>query len=291
MLCFSELYNQKKKVYSFEFFPPKQESDLRSTKDLIGRMSELSPDFMTVTYGAGGGTRARTSELTSYIVNELHCPAAAHITCVYHTIPEIDSILDELAKSGVKHVVALRGDPSHSRPANEVLFPGFDCARDLTKHIKNRGDFCIAVAGYPETHPTAASREADLVYLAEKVACGAEIVITQLFFDPDFYFSFVEEARRAGVDVPIVPGVLPITTARQLDSLTEKCGASIPESLRRDLDRLGEDAAAVAEFGLKHAVDLCEKLMAGGAPGIHFYTLNKSSQVEGVLRVLKARFP
>ena len=285
-MSFSELYRNKSRVFSFEFFPPKKEQDLAGTKDLIRRMAGLNPDFMTVTYGAGGGTRVRTEELVSFIVNELDHAAAAHLTCVHHSVEEIDLLLNSLHAKGIRHIVALRGDPSNDPNLKGELFPGFRCARDLVRHIRHRGDFSVAVAGYPEKHPDAETFEADISYLVEKIDAGADMVVTQLFFDPGYYFSFVERAWKAGVRVPIVPGVLPIAGARQLQNINARCRASVPSEVSRTLARISGDASAEHDFGIEYALKLSEQLLVGGAPGIHFYTLNKSSQVEEVLKCL-----
>ena len=285
---FGELYRGKDRVFSFEFFPPKQEEDLPATKEMIARLARLEPDFMTVTYGAGGGSRDRTRELVSYIVNELACPAAAHLTCVHHTVAEINELLDGLAAEGVRHIVALRGDPQNHHDPGKEMFPGFKCARDLVGHIAARGEFSIAVAGYPEMHPDAISPEAEIAYLGEKIAAGGEIVLTQLFFEPSVYFSYVTRVRAAGIAAPVVPGVLPVASAKQLRNITSKCAATVPPALLSALDACGGDAEAERQLGTKHAIELCRALLDGGAPGIHFYTLNKSFQVEEVLSALRA---
>ncbi len=286
-MSFSELYQSAPRVFSFEYFPPKREEDLETARNLIQRMTSLRPDFVTVTYGAGGGSRARTGALVSYVVNELRYRAAAHLTCVHHTVEEIDAVLDSLAENGIRHIVALRGDPSVAVTSPGPLFPGFQCARDLVRHIKKRGDFSTAVAGYPEGHPKASSLQADIDYLAEKVDAGAEVILTQLFFEPDVYFSFVDRARAGGINIPIVPGILPITGLRQLRQMTEKCGATVSPRILSDLASFRGDAAAEQTYGTAHAVKLCRHLLEGGAPGIHFYTLNKSRQVEEVLSAMR----
>ncbi|NMC64032.1 MAG: methylenetetrahydrofolate reductase [NAD(P)H] [SAR324 cluster bacterium] len=290
-MSFTELYKKNKRVFSFEFFPPKRPEDLPATKALIARMSALQPDFMTVTYGAGGGTRARTQELVSYIVNELKCPAAAHLTCVHHTVEEVERMLDSFAADGINKIVALRGDPSNTLEGAGSLFPGFSCARDLVRYVKSKGSFHMAVAAYPEVHPDAKSSLEDLLYLKEKVDAGAELILTQVFFDPEIYFAFVKEAQRVGIQVPIVPGILPIGNLKQLEIFTSKCGATIPNRLQDDLRMIGNDRVAVQAFGTSYAARMCEKLLEGGAPGIHFYTLNKSMQVEEVIKVLRGALP
>ncbi|MCB0328815.1 MAG: methylenetetrahydrofolate reductase [NAD(P)H] [Bdellovibrionales bacterium] len=284
---FLDFYNPGRIAYSFEFFPPKSEEQIPKTKETIRRYRALRPDFLTVTYGAGGGTRDLTRELTAFIARELDIPSVAHLTCVGHSKSDIDSILDAYSESGVTHVLALRGDPPKGERTFVAHPNGFSCARDLAEHIRGRGGFSIAVAGYPECHPEATSRDTELHYLKEKVDAGGEIVITQLFFDADLYFRFVENARSVGIEVPIVPGVMPIANAGQVKRFTSMCGASIPKEILSRLDELGDDSDAVKKYGVEVAVGLCERLTVGGAPGLHFYTLNKSTQVEQVCAALR----
>ena len=282
-----QLYQQNRKVISLEFFPPKQSEKLPATLDLVRHLGEFGPDFMTVTYGAGGSTRGLTSEITSYIVNQIGLPAMAHLTCVGHSVAEIDQVLDQFDSLGINNILALRGDPPKGQNSFTAHPQGFSCARDLVTHIAQRGKYGIAVAGYPEGHLEAESPEADITYLKQKVDAGAELILTQLFFDADMYSSFSERARHAGISVPIVPGIMPISNVKQLERFTRMCGASIPLDLHRALKRIESDQSAVKEFGIERAIDLCQKLLERDAPGVHLYTLNKSAQIEKIIEAIR----
>ncbi|MCC6953302.1 MAG: methylenetetrahydrofolate reductase [Deltaproteobacteria bacterium] len=282
---FSEIY-KRSRVLSLEFFPPKAESGVPETLALIERLAKLSPDFMTVTYGAGGGQRGAARELVTFIRDTLKLVAVQHLTCSRHSTAEIDAIADELIEDGIEHVLALRGDPVQGTSTFVAHPEGFSCARDLTKHLNARGQFSLAVAGYPETHREATSREADLAYLKEKVDAGAEVVITQLFFDNDFYFRFLDDLSPYNVAVPIVPGLMPIANVAQVKRFTSLCGASIPPQVAAQLSRLEGDPEGVVQYGIDLALEQGRALLERGAPGLHLYTLNKSSQVEAIIRGL-----
>ena len=283
---FSQIYGQNSPVISLEFFPPKEADGLERTLGTIRRLKKLKPAFMTVTYGAGGSTKALTREIVSFIHNELKTTAIAHLTCVGHTKPQIDQIVEELSAEGIRNILALRGDPPQGTDKFVPTAGGFSCARDLLSHLSSRKEFSFAVAGYPESHREALSPEDDLLYLKSKVDAGAEVVLTQLFFDVSVYFSFVKRARAIGISVPIVPGIMPIRDVAQIKRFTGMCGASLPEAMLSDLAKIEGDSAAVSAFGVRYALKMCQQLIEGGAPGIHLYTLNRSSQVEEILSQL-----
>ena len=289
-MSFSSIYAAGKTL-SFEFFPPRSPDKLDNTIEIIDELSEYTPGLMTVTYGAGGGTRDLTSKMVHHIHHTLHLPAVAHLTCVGHSKQEIFDILRDYDRQGLHNILALRGDP----PKGESRFvphpEGFGCARDLVRYIKEHfSHFSIAVAGYPESHQEATSADADLKYLKEKVDAGADIVFTQLFFDNAFYFNFAERARAIGISVPLIPGIMPIGNVKQVRKFTTMCGASIPASLANTLQQYEDDQESVTAFGIEYAKRQCEDLLSQCAPGIHLYTLNRCTQVGPLVKDLHTYF-
>lgn len=275
-------------VFSFEFFPPQTDDGrvalLRTIRDLAG----LKPAFVSVTYGAGGSTRDRTIDLVTHIKNEIGIEAMAHLTCVGSSRAELEQILDRLEGGGIENVIALRGDP----PAGQADFrahpDGLAHAIDLVKLIRSADrPLCVAAAAYPEGHVENPSREDDLRRLVEKTAAGVDVLITQLFFDNRHYFEFVERARVAGIGVPIVPGIMPITNVAQIERFTRMCGATIPDALHDRLEPVRNDNESVVRIGIDHATSQCRDLLRGGAPGIHFYTLNRSRSTRTILEALR----
>ncbi|MFY9469440.1 MAG: methylenetetrahydrofolate reductase [NAD(P)H] [Solirubrobacterales bacterium] len=286
-----QLITRRKPIFSFEFFPPKTDEGMVNLFETVAKLRELDPAFVSVTYGAGGSTRDRTIAIIGRIKNELGIETMAHFTCVGATVAELREVLDEIRDTGVENIIALRGDP----PAGQEKFVktegGLGNADELTALIADNYEFCVAGACYPEVHPEAESPEADLLHAKHKVDAGASFLVTQLFFDNDAYFDFVDRARAAGIDVPIVPGIMPIGGYEQIRRFTSMCGATIPERLMAELEAREDDPEAVADLGVAYATLQCADLLARGAPGIHFYTLNKSPATRAILSSLHAARP
>jgi methylenetetrahydrofolate reductase (NADPH) len=285
------LAQQHRPVFSFEFFPPKTEDGLRNLFDAVGELRSLRPDFVSVTYGAGGSTANKTIEIVSRIKEEYGIEAMAHFTCVGSTVGELRETLDAMAAVGVDNVLALRGDPPAGQEEWIKTEGGLEYSRELVELIRAGYPFSIGAACFPETHIHATSAEDDLYYLKEKVDAGAQFLITQLFFDNALYFDFVRRAGDVGIEVPIVPGIMPITNVKQLERMTSMCGATIPSRLRRELVSRSGQPDAVGDFGVAYATMQCAELLRGGAPGIHFYTLNRSPATRAILSALKLLRP
>jgi methylenetetrahydrofolate reductase (NADPH) len=280
-----DLYNQGKPVFSFEFFPPKSDAAadelIQTARDL---KASVAPDFVSVTYGADGSTRTRTHECVTRIQTELGITAMAHLACMGHAEGELREVVARLVDCGIRNVLALRGDPpKDGAPADSH----FSNATDLIGFLRSNFDIDIGAACYPETHPEASSPEADLDFAAEKAARGARFLITQLFFDNQDYLRFVDRARARGIGIPIVPGIMPITNVSQVERFTRMCGARIPAGLAERLNKFREDSASVMAVGLEHAITQCRQLLEQGAPGLHFYTLNKSLATRTILAALR----
>jgi methylenetetrahydrofolate reductase (NADPH) len=272
---------------SFEFFPPKDQEGVDRLFATVAELSPFAPAYVSVTYGAGGSTRQLTVDLVGRIQREVGIEAMAHLTCVGATQAELGGVLDQLEQKGVQNVIALRGDPPKGSTTFVTPEGGFGHASELAGFVKQRGRFCVAGACYPEKHPEADSLEVDMANLKRKVDAGAEFLITQLFFDNADYFAFVERARGIGITVPIIAGIMPVTNVSQIKRFTAMCGASMPDALMQKLEPAAADADAVGEIGVQHAVDQCRELLAKGAPGVHFYTLNRSKATVEILKRLR----
>lgn len=255
--------------------------------ETLKEVKKLNPGYISVTYGAGGGTRDKTIEIVKRAKREIGLESMAHLTCVGHSKQEIESILDELEDAEIENVIALRGDPPKGETSFTPHSEGFRYASELTAFIRASYSFCIAVAGYPEGHIESPDKETDWNYLRQKVMAGADFIITQLFFDNRDFFAFETRMREKGVTVPIIPGIMPITNYSQIVRFTQTCGAKIPERVARDLETIQNDQEAVQEYGIAHATRQCKELIAHGVPGIHFYTLNKSNSTQRIIENLR----
>jgi methylenetetrahydrofolate reductase (NADPH) len=285
------LANADEPVFSFEFFPPKTDDGERNLRTALEALRPLEPDFASVTYGAGGSTRGRTVEITRWIKQELGIEAMAHLSCVGATREQLDEILDTIEEAGIENVLALRGDPPRGETEWRSHPGGLHYSTELATLIAERRAFGIGAACFPEVHPDAPDLAHDLRFLKQKVEAGASFLITQLFFDNELYFRFVDDARDAGIDAPIVPGIMPITDVSQIKTITGMCGATIPESLLEQLELRAGDPDGVLQLGVSYATLQCAELLARGAPGIHFYTLNRSPATRAILSALKLLRP
>jgi len=274
-------------TFSFEFFPPKDAEGVERLFETIAELRPYEPDYVSVTYGAAGSTQRLTVELVRRIKKEVGIEAMAHLTCVGATRAELAEVLAELRDGGIENVIALRGDPPRGETAFKKTEGGFGQAAELVALMRARYDFCIAAACYPEKHPEALDAETDLRHLKAKVDAGVDFLITQLFFDNEDYFRFVGRARKAGISLPIVAGIMPITNLSQVKRFTALCGSSIPDALLARLEACGADNDAVRAVGVEHATAQCKGLLAQGAPGIHFYTLNRSLATRHILDRLR----
>ncbi len=286
-------YSGIKPIISFEIFPPKTEMGMAKLENILGELAELGPEFITVTYGAMGTTRERTLEIASLIKHRFGIESACHLTCVGASKKELDTILKRIYDSGIKNIVALRGDPPLGSDDFIPSDDGYMHGNELVYHIRNfeintlkRKYFGIAVAGYPEKHLEAPDMKTDIENLKRKVDSGADIVITQLFFDNTYYFEFVDMARSASVGVPIIPGLMPILSVRQIERITSICGASIPSGLKKRLAACGDDDEKARRIGVDQCIEQAMELLDRGVPGIHFYVLNKSDHMKEIMEAL-----
>jgi methylenetetrahydrofolate reductase (NADPH) len=285
---FEQAWVDRRPVISFEFFPTRSDDAERCLLEkTIPALRELQPDFCSVTYGAGGNTRDKTLGIVDRIQRELHVTAMAHLTCVNSTIDETDAILEQSRQLGIKNILALRGDPPSGVGEFARTNGGFEYSYELVRHIRASGGFSIGVAGFPEGHVACREgKHVDWQRLQAKIDHGADFVITQLFFQNCHYFECREFLAKRGVTVPIVPGLLPILSASQIKRFVALCGAALPQRLLEELERRGDDDQAVAEFGIEYATRQCDELLREGAPGLHFYTLNRTASTTAVIKNL-----
>ncbi|MBA3408336.1 MAG: methylenetetrahydrofolate reductase [NAD(P)H] [Solirubrobacterales bacterium] len=279
--------------FSFEFFPPRTDEGERNLGRALAELSRLRPTFVSVTYGAGGSTteKRKTIDIVRHLKRDYGMEAMAHFTCVGAAVGQLREMLDTMRDAGVENVLALRGDPPPGATEWTATEGGLSFSRELIELIRDEYDFAIGAACFPEVHIHATDAESDLHYLKEKVEAGARFLITQLFFDNQAYYDFVARARELGIDVPIVPGIMPITDAGQIKRITDMCGSNIPGRLLRELELRGDQPGSVTDLGVAYATLQCADLLANGAPGIHFYTLNRSPATRAILSALRLMAP
>ncbi len=274
--------------FSFEFFPPKDAAGEGQLWKALRELEGLAPTFVSVTYGAGGSTRDRTVRVTERIAHDTSMTPVGHLTCVGHSRETLRSVIGAYADAGVRNVLALRGDPAEGPSARFEAHPqGLRYALELVEMTRTLGDFCVGVAAFPEGHPSAASLDEDARVLVAKARAGADFAVTQLFFRPADYFRLADRVSALGCDIPIIPGVMPITSLAQITRMTELSGAALPEEVVARVARYGDDPAAVRAEGIAIATEMCDALLAGGAPGLHFYTLNRSRATREIYAALR----
>lgn len=284
----SEAYGPGRFGLSFELFPPKNEA---GDGELFRHLEELvrfQPSYITCTYGAGGSTRSKTLDVVERVGRRFGCPTASHLTCVGATVDQLRDYLQESWRRGVTNIVALRGDPPQGQTSFQAVEGGFRYANELVALIRAEfPQFGIAVAGYPETHREAASPAADLENLRRKADAGADVVLTQLFYDNADFFRFVDRCRSAGIQQPVVPGVLPVTSLSQIKRIAGLCGARLPQTFISALEDCGDDAAGQFEVGVEFAIRQVRQLIDRGVPGVHFYVLNRSQATTRILEAVR----
>ena len=279
-------FASQKPLISFEIFPPKATSPVSTIYQTIDELYNLGPDFMSVTYGAGGSSKDKTVDISSYIKQEYDLSSIAHITCISSSKEEINKILDSLSKNQVDNILALRGD----QPKEEYSLPPdrFMNSVELISHIKSTTDFCVGAACYPEKHPEAKSLDADLDFLKRKVDAGADFLVSQMFFDNELFYDFYDKAAQKAIDVPIITGIMPILHKNQIKTITKLTGNSIPKKFQRILEKYEDNPEALYEAGMSYAISQIIDLLSWGVDGIHIYTMNKPSTARSILNSITA---
>jgi methylenetetrahydrofolate reductase (NADPH) len=283
----NDVFCKTEQTFSFEFSPPQTPEDIEQLLVRAQKLKPLGPHFISVTYGAGGSTRRNTIDLVARFQDELGILGMSHLTCVGHNQAELGEILQDIKSRGIENIMCLRGDPPRGQDAFTPAADGFSHAHELVSLTRSHDDFCIGVAGYPEPHPDCPDKDLDLKHLKDKVDCGADFVTTQLFYDNRDYFDFVKRARQSGITCRIIPGIMPILNYAQIVRITKLCGAVIPAELHARLKPVVDDPQASREIGIDWAWRQCEELLAVGAPGIHFYTMNRSFATQRIFERLR----
>lgn len=288
---FSDIYDNKKgkHIISYEVFPPKNDMDFNSLYRTIEDLKDIEPDYVSVTYGAGGSNRDRTLEIASTIKNKMGIEVAAHLTCVNATVHDTDLMLERFKKENIENILALRGDPPQGQENFTQTIGGFAYASQLIEHINKNGNFGIAAAGYPEKHPEAVSLEADIENLKRKIDNGATNVITQLFFINDNFYRYRDLCCKKNIKVKIEPGIMPVLNFKSVQRMVNLCGAKIPEKLLSDLEKNLENASAIKKIGIDYAIEQIANLLDNQVDGIHFYAMNKSEDIKSIYNAVKSK--
>lgn len=284
-----DVFDDQERTYSFELFPPKTDKGYENLLKTIAQLCELSPDYISCTYGAGGGNREKTFDVVQHIEEQHHVIGMAHLTCVLNTKDDIKTIVEDIKSRGTRNILALRGDPPQDQPDWQPTDDNYKYSSELAAFIRaNFGDyFGIAVAGFPEGHILCPDRERDAEFLKLKIEAGANFVITQLFFDNKDYFEYIDRLRRIGVDVRVIPGILPITDYGALQRFCSLCGATVTDEVKKIFEPIQDDKEATVRAGVEFAIRQCKELLDGGAPGIHFYCLNKLHPTDEILKAVR----
>ena len=274
-------------IFSFEFFPPKDSEGFASLFETIARLKVSDPGFVSVTYGAGGSTRSKTVDLVGNIKNFIGLESMAHLTCVGHDQQEIRSVLESLQSRNIDNILALRGDPPQGEEKFLKTEGGFEYGNELVAFIKKNFSFCVGAACYPEGHVECKDLDKDIENLKRKVDSGADFLVTQLFFDNKHYFDFMDRAVKANINIPVIPGIMPVLNLKQIKRFTKMCGATLSPGLVNKFSGIEDDSEKVRQIGIAHAIEQCRELLENKAPGIHFYTLNRSKATLTILEALR----
>ena len=274
-------------IFSFEFFPPKDSKGFASLFETIARLKVSDPGFVSVTYGAGGSTRSKTVDLVGNIKNFIGLESMAHLTCVGHDQQEIRSVLESLQSRNIDNILALRGDPPQGEEKFLKTEGGFEYGNELVAFIKKNFSFCVGAACYPEGHVECKDLDKDIENLKRKVDSGADFLVTQLFFDNKHYFDFMDRAAKANINIPVIPGIMPVLNLKQIKRFTKMCGATLSPGLINKFSGIEDDSEKVRQIGIAHAIEQCRELLENKAPGIHFYTLNRSKATLTILGALR----
>ncbi len=282
----TEILKKRERGFSFEFFPPKTDKGKAALEKTAAMVREYDPLYVSMTYGAGGTTRERTRDAVSLLMRQGGLEVMPHLTCIGAQQSEIRSMLDEYKRQGVDNIMALRGDPPQDNPEFDFAARDFSCARDLVAQIKTFNHFCVGVAVYPESHIEAESLDADIEFTKRKIDAGADFAVTQMFFDNRYFFSFLDRFQKEGINIPVLPGILPLTDVRKVKQFAEVCRATIPADIEEKMERYRDNPDEMEKVGLDFTIRQCRELISRGIKKIHFFTLNRPNIIETILTAL-----